>query len=167
MELDGAAGSQDALPGERSHGRSAQQLRHLTVIERVAGGGGDLPVSGYLAARDLADGFAESGVAPRIPGSAQQFSRCFARGYGPMRTAEHVDQIVADSGSPKWARSFPRKRPKLLKTGETVCRLWERSDPFQPSCRTGRASRRAGHAQPLRFQCDTEAGRRRPAEAGK
>src|ERR1017187_5436739 len=89
MELDGAAGSQHALPGERSHRRSAQQLRHLAVIERVARGGGDLPISGDLAARDLADRSAESGIAARIPGSAQQFSRGLARGYGPMGTADH------------------------------------------------------------------------------
>jgi len=67
MKFDGAAGSQHALPGERSHGRSAQQLRHLAVIERVAGGGGDLSVRGDFAAGDLADGFAESGLGVSDP----------------------------------------------------------------------------------------------------
>ncbi len=89
MEFDGAAGSQHALPGERSHGRAAQQLRHLAVIKRVARGGGDLPVGGYLSAWDLADGFAESGIASRIPGRTQQVAGGFARGDGPVGTAEH------------------------------------------------------------------------------
>ena len=71
VEPDGAAGPQHSLPGERSHGRAAQQLRHLAVIERVARGGCDLSVGGYLAARNLADGSAESGIAPGILRRAQ------------------------------------------------------------------------------------------------
>lgn len=89
MKFDGAAGSQHALPGERSHGRSAQQLRHLAVIERVAGGGGDLSVRGDFAAGDLADGFAESGIAAGVSGRAQETASSFVRRERPVGTADH------------------------------------------------------------------------------
>src|ERR1019366_8410783 len=89
MELDGAAGSQHALPGERSRWRCAQQLGHLAVIERVTGGCCDLSVSGHFTARDLADNFAESDVAARVPGRAEQKTGGLARADGPVRTADH------------------------------------------------------------------------------
>ena len=78
-EPDSAARSQHALPGERTYRRSAQQLRDLTMIERVAGGGGDLSVSGHLSARNLPDGAAESGLAPRVAAYTQHLAGCLAR----------------------------------------------------------------------------------------
>lgn len=89
VQLDGAAGTEYALPGQRTGGRFAQQLRHLAMIERITGGGGDLSVCGHLPAWNLADGFAEGGVAPRVFGRAQEFARGLARVDAQGGTANH------------------------------------------------------------------------------
>src|ERR1017187_10780051 len=48
LEFDLAAGAHHALPGQ-GIARSAQQLGHLPVLPRVAGGGRYLGISGHFA----------------------------------------------------------------------------------------------------------------------
>ncbi len=61
-QLDLAARAHYALPRQRTRWRLTQQPRHLAMMERVSRGRRNLRVSGYFAARNLADGFAKSGV---------------------------------------------------------------------------------------------------------
>ena len=82
VQPDSAARSEDTLPGKRTHRRRAQQLRHLAMIERVAGGGGDLSVRGHLPARDLPNGAPESRLAPIIAARVQQPAGGLARSDG-------------------------------------------------------------------------------------
>jgi len=84
LETDAAPGAEHALPGERVAGL-AQDLNHLPVVERVAGGGGHLAVGGDFAAGDLADGLPYGGVAllrgPR-PKQFRRLSQCGACFFG-------------------------------------------------------------------------------------
>jgi len=74
LETDASPGAEHALPGKRIAGL-AQDLNHLPVIERVAGGGGHLAVRGDSAAGDLADGLPDGGV-PLLGGARpKQFRR--------------------------------------------------------------------------------------------
>jgi len=64
LQLDLAAGPYHPLPRQRTGRRLMQQLRHLTMVERISRGRRDLRVRGYLATWNLADGSAESGIPP-------------------------------------------------------------------------------------------------------
>ncbi len=84
LEADAAPGAEHALPGERV-ASLAQDLNHLPVVERVAGGGGHLAVGGDFAAGDLADGLPDRGVpllgGPR-PKQFRRWSQCGACFFG-------------------------------------------------------------------------------------
>jgi hypothetical protein len=65
-QLDLASGAHDAVPREQGRQLCPQQAGHGTVIERIAGGGGDLAVSGHLSFGDGENDAPEGSVALMI-----------------------------------------------------------------------------------------------------
>ena len=62
FKLDRATCAHYALPRQGA-AFAMEELRYMTVIERIPGGGRNLTVRRHLAAGNLADGFAEGRIA--------------------------------------------------------------------------------------------------------